>query len=83
MKLTKSKLKEIIHEELLNEASWLPSEFRKGLPKGLIQKVSKALKWDIALTFAFVVGLLEDVNAHPEAKKVNAILDKELDKFNK
>jgi len=82
MKLTKTKLKEIIKEELHQlDEGWLPSEFKKDLPKGLVSKVSKSLGWDINLTFAFVVDLLENVNAHSEARKVNDLLSKEMEKW--
>jgi len=84
MKLTKTKLKGIIKGELHQlDEGWLPTEFRKELPKGLVSQVSKKIGWNIATAFAFCVDLLEDVNAHDVAKKVNGILDKELDKFNK
>ena len=65
------------YKENIDE-SWLPSEFSSELPRGLVSKVSKALKWDIGLAYAFAVALLEDVNAHGAAKKVNDLLDKDL-----
>ena len=75
MKLTKSQLRKIIKEELLREAEgWFPNE--ASYPRELLSNVSKAIDWDIIQAFAFVVDLLEDVNAHDEAKQVNDLLSR-------
>ena len=73
MKITKTQLRKIIKEELLKEAEgWFPNEAR--YPRELLSNVSKAIDWDVGQAFAFVVDLLEDVNAHDEAKQVNDLL---------
>ena len=73
MKITKAQLRKIIKEELLKEAEgWFPNEAR--YPRELLSNVSKSIDWDIIQAFAFVVDLLEDVNAHDEAKQVNDLL---------
>ena len=75
MKITKTQLRKIIKEELLKEAEgWFPNEGR--YPRELLSNVSKAIDWDITQAFAFVVDLLEDVNAHDEAKQVNDLLSR-------
>ena len=73
MKITKTQLRKIIKEELLKEAEgWLPNE--ASYPRELLSNVSKSIDWDVGQAFAFVVDLLEDVNAHDEAKQVNDLL---------
>lgn len=47
---------------------------------GLISKTSKDLKWDIDNTYAFIIGLLEDVNAHSVVPEVTRILLKDLNR---
>jgi hypothetical protein len=75
MKITKTQLRKIIKEELLKEAEgWFPNEAR--YPRELLSNVSKAIDWDVGQAFAFVVALLEDVNAHDEAKQVNDLLSR-------
>ena len=75
MKRYKSKLKE--------GAGWLPSEFSKVDPSSyqkilkLVSKISRELDWNIDDAFVFCINLLEDVNAHKEAKQINDILYKE------
>ena len=65
----------MIKEELLKEAEgWFPNEAR--YPRELLSNVSKSIDWDITQAFAFVVDLLEDVNAHDEAKRVNDLLSR-------
>jgi len=65
----------MIKEELLKEAEgWFPNEAR--YPRELLSNVSKAIDWDVGQAFAFVVALLEDVNAHDEAKQVNDLLSR-------
>ena len=77
--MKKSELRNIIKEEIqrLHEG-WLPSEFKGSLPSGLVGVVSKKLDYEPTLVYAFCVALLEDVNDHPMAKKINDIFDKEL-----
>jgi hypothetical protein len=75
MKITKTQLRKMIKEELLKEAEgWFPNEAR--YPRELLSNVSKAIDWDVGQAFAFVVALLEDVNAHAEAKQVNDLLSR-------
>ena len=75
MKITKTQLRKIIKEELLKEAEgWFPNE--ASYPRELLSNVSKSIDWDIIQAFAFVVDLLEDVNAHDEAKQVNDLLSR-------
>ena len=75
MKITKTQLRKMIKEELLKEAEgWFPNEAR--YPRELLSNVSKSIDWDITQAFAFVVDLLEDVNAHDEAKRVNDLLSR-------
>ena len=75
MKITKTQLRKMIKEELLKEAEgWFPNE--ASYPRELLSNVSKSIDWDITQAFAFVVDLLEDVNAHDEAKQVNALLSR-------
>lgn len=61
------------------EVKWLPSILEKEV-KAFVGKVSSAAKWDGYQAYAFCVALLEDVNAHPEAKAVNELLLKEYNK---
>ena len=73
MKITKTQLRKIIKEELLKESGdWLANDAQ--YPRELLSNVSKAIDWDVGQAFAFVVDLLEDVNAHDEAKQVNDLL---------
>jgi hypothetical protein len=72
MKITKSQLRKIIKEELLKESTWLANDAQ--YPRELLSNVSQAIDWDVGQAFAFVVDLLEDVNAHDEAKQVNDLL---------
>ena len=75
MKITKQQLRKIIKEELLKEAEdWLPNDAQ--YPRELLSNVSKSIDWDVGQAFAFVVDLLEDVNAHDEAKQVNDLLSR-------
>jgi hypothetical protein len=76
--MKKSELKSII-KEIITESTWLPTEFKDELDKKLVSSISKAIKYEPSLAYAFIVALLEDVNDHNMAKKINAIFDKELD----
>jgi len=69
MKLTKSKLKQIIKEELLNEFGE-ENEY----PKTLVSTVVEAIDGDEGMAFAFVVDLLDAVGAEMEAKAVERVL---------
>jgi len=51
---------------------WLPEAFSSDRFPFMVQQVSADLRWDLADAYAFCVALLESVNAHPEAKAVNA-----------
>ena len=64
----------------VNEATWMPDMLRRNYPKAssMVGQVSKAVDYDIFSAGAFAVALLEDVNAHDEAKKLNSILFKLL-----
>ena len=77
--MKKSKLKQIIKEEIksLNE-TWLPTEFRDELDMKLISTVYKKLDSKTELMYAFIVQLLEHINEHGMAKKINDIFDKDL-----
>jgi hypothetical protein len=78
MKITKTQLRKIIKEELLKESTWLANDAQ--YPRELLSNVSKAIDWDVGQAFAFVVDLLEDVNAHDVAELVNrVILQREAD----
>lgn len=58
-------------------AEWLPRTLEPA-QKQLPPKISKLLEWDIAAAFGFCVALLEDVNAHDEAKYLNTYFLKQL-----
>lgn len=59
------------------KAGWLARELEPK-NKQLISKIAGQLDYDIAETFRFCVALLEDVNAHEEAKYVNTYFNKML-----
>ena len=61
--------------------TWLPSSLDPKETKqvhDLVSHVANTIKWDVFLAGAIAVALLEDVNAHPEAKAVNDILSRTL-----
>lgn len=58
----------------LAAVDWLPDHMSSGV-HALVGNVSAAIKWDILDAAAFSVALLEDVNAHPEARAVNDLLE--------
>jgi len=72
LKITKTQLRKIIKEELLKEVYWLPNDAQ--YPRQLLSNVSKSIDWDVGQAFAFVVDLLEDVNAHDVAEQVNKLI---------
>jgi len=41
----------------------------------LVEEIAQNLDFDITITMSFVVSLLEEVNAHTEAKVVNKLLN--------
>ena len=53
---------------------WLPDELTADADWDLVSQVSRSLDYDIDKVHAFVVALLEDVNDHTAAEKVNDIL---------
>lgn len=57
----------------VTEAKWLPRTL-SGEAVDLVAMVSNKIEYDINAAMAFCVALLENVNAHPEAAKVNEIL---------
>lgn len=54
---------------------WLPREIPAKV-RPMIGQVGKALDWDVTSAAGFAVAILEDVNAHDAAKKVNILLNK-------
>ena len=60
--------------DFLNTAreEWLPDSI--GEHSDLVSQAGQAIGWDIGLAMAFAVAILEDVNAHDMAKKVNSLL---------
>ena len=53
---------------------WLPEELTADIDLDLIPTVSRSLEYEISKVRAFVVALLEDVNDHEAAAKVNDVL---------
>ena len=58
----------------MSEEVWLPDELTADADWDLVSQVSSSLTYDINKVRAFVVALLEDVNDHTAADKVNDIL---------
>jgi hypothetical protein len=54
---------------------WLPREI-PSKARSMVGQVGKALDWDVTAAAGFAVAILEDVNAHDAAKKVNILLNK-------
>jgi uncharacterized protein YqeY len=66
---------------IVTAADWLPNLLdasEKQMIRGLVSNASKTIKWDVLLAGAIAVALLEDVNAHSEARAVNDLLSKTL-----
>ena len=61
------------NEKTVEEGYWLPKDLKN---RSLVSQVGKQIKWDVGEAYSFVVALLEDVNAHSEAKAVNDLLVK-------
>lgn len=59
------------------KAGWLARDLEPK-NKQLVPRVAGQLEYSIDQTFAFCVALLEDVNAHDEAKVVNTYFNKML-----
>ena len=53
---------------------WLPAELTADIDLDLIPTVSRSLEYEISKVRAFVGALLEDVNDHEAAAKVNDVL---------
>ena len=53
---------------------WLPNDLTDTIDVELVSMTSSSLDYDINKVRAFVVALLEDVNDHEAAAKVNDIL---------
>ena len=53
---------------------WLPEQLTADIDLDLIPTVSRSLEYEISKVRAFVVALLEDVNDHEAAAKVNDVL---------
>ena len=53
---------------------WLPNDLTATIDVELVSMTSSSLDYDINKVRAFVVALLEDVNDHEAAAKVNDIL---------
>jgi hypothetical protein len=66
----------------INEAkNWLPNfldDKEKQQASKIASRVNNEIKYDPMVAYAIVVNLLEEVNAHDEAKKVNDLLFKML-----
>ena len=58
----------------MTENIWLADELTADIDLDLVILVSNSLNYDIDKVRAFVVALLEDVNDHAAAEKVNDIL---------
>ena len=74
----KKTIEQIYRESMINESTWLPSTLSQ-TEKKIVGTVSSQLDVSIEQSYAFCVALLEDVNAHKEAKIVNDLLVKFLD----
>ncbi len=61
--------------------NWIPSMLNPQESKtsrNLVSKVSMEIDYNIDEAYAFCVSLLEDVNAHTQARQVNDILYKDM-----
>ena len=58
----------------MTENIWLADELTTDTDWDLVSLVSSSLTYDVNKVRAFVVALLEDVNDHMAAEKVNDIL---------
>lgn len=58
----------------MTENIWLADELTTDIDLDLVSLVSSSLAYDVNKIRAFVVALLEDVNDHTAAEKVNDVL---------
>ena len=58
----------------MTENIWLSDELTDDADWDLVSQVGSSLDYDIDKVRAFVVAILEDVNDHTAAEKVNDIL---------
>jgi hypothetical protein len=58
----------------MTENIWLADELTTDIDLDLVSLVSSSLAYDVNKVRAFVVALLEDVNDHTAAEKVNDVL---------
>ena len=58
----------------MTENIWLADELTTDIDLDLVSLVSSSLTYDVNKVLAFVVALLEDVNDHTAAAKVNDVL---------
>ena len=58
----------------MTENIWLADELTTDIDLDLVSLVSSLLAYDVNKVHAFVVALLEDVNDHTAAEKVNDVL---------
>ena len=58
----------------MTENIWLADELTTDIDLDLVSLVSSSLTYDVNKVRAFVVALLEDVNDHGAAAKVNDVL---------
>ena len=58
----------------MNEENWLANDLTADTDLDLVSLVSSSLTYDVNKVRAFVVALLEDVNDHGAAAKVNDVL---------
>ena len=76
--MTKRELKAIINEVMVTEGNWLPTEYKGKYDKGLVSKVASDIGYSPEIAYAWIVDLLEDINDHKMAKKINNIFYKDL-----
>ena len=58
----------------MSEDTWLANDLTTPSDLDLVTLVGSSLEWNIDKARAFVVALLEDVNDHTAAEKVNDVL---------
>ena len=58
----------------MTENIWLADELTTDIDLDLVSLVSSSLTYDVNKVRAFVVALLDDVNDHMAAEKVNDVL---------
>ena len=58
----------------MTENIWLADELTTDIDLDLVSLVSSSLTYDVNKVRAFVVALLDDVNDHDAAAKVNDVL---------